>query len=35
VLEGEITLRHAGMEHPYRAGQAWTDSSGLSSANRS
>jgi quercetin dioxygenase-like cupin family protein len=27
VLEGEITLRHAGMEHPYRAGQAWTDSS--------
>jgi quercetin dioxygenase-like cupin family protein len=26
VLEGEITLRHAGMEHPYRAGQAWTDS---------
>src|SRR5262245_24894229 len=27
-LEGEITLRHAGMEHPYRAGQAWTDSSG-------
>src|SRR5262245_42567450 len=28
VLEGEITLRHAGMEHPYRVGQAWTDSSG-------
>jgi quercetin dioxygenase-like cupin family protein len=28
VLEGEITLRHPGMEHPYRAGQAWTDSSG-------
>jgi quercetin dioxygenase-like cupin family protein len=28
VLEGEITLRHAGMDHPYRAGQAWTDSSG-------
>jgi quercetin dioxygenase-like cupin family protein len=28
VLEGEITLRHAGMERPYRAGQAWTDSSG-------
>ncbi len=28
VLEGEITLRHAGMEHPHRAGQAWTDSSG-------
>jgi quercetin dioxygenase-like cupin family protein len=26
VLEGEITLRHVGMEHPYRAGQAWTDS---------
>jgi quercetin dioxygenase-like cupin family protein len=28
VLEGEITLRHAGMEHSHRAGQAWTDSSG-------
>jgi quercetin dioxygenase-like cupin family protein len=28
VLEGEITLRHAGMERPHRAGQAWTDSSG-------
>jgi quercetin dioxygenase-like cupin family protein len=28
VLEGEITLRHAGMEHRYRAGQAWTDSTG-------
>ena len=28
VLEGEITLRHGGMEHPHRAGQAWTDSSG-------
>jgi quercetin dioxygenase-like cupin family protein len=28
VLEGEITLRHAGMEQAYRAGQAWTDSSG-------
>src|SRR5437660_8783539 len=28
VLEGEITLRHAGMEHPHRAGQAWTDSTG-------
>ncbi len=28
VLEGEITLRHAGTEHPYRAGQAWTDSTG-------
>src|SRR5262249_743865 len=28
VLEGEIPLRHAGMEHPYRVGQAWTDSSG-------
>jgi quercetin dioxygenase-like cupin family protein len=26
VLEGEITLRHAGMERPHRAGQAWTDS---------
>jgi quercetin dioxygenase-like cupin family protein len=28
VLEGEITLRHAGMEKPYKAGQAWTDSTG-------
>src|SRR5215472_8038467 len=28
VLDGEITLRHAGMEHLHRAGQAWTDSSG-------
>lgn len=28
VLEGEITLRHAGTEHSYRAGQAWTDSTG-------
>jgi quercetin dioxygenase-like cupin family protein len=28
VLEGEITLRHAGMEQAYRAGRAWTDSSG-------
>jgi quercetin dioxygenase-like cupin family protein len=28
VLEGEITLRHTGMEWPHRAGQAWTDSSG-------
>jgi quercetin dioxygenase-like cupin family protein len=28
VLEGEITLRHAGMKLPHRAGQAWTDSSG-------
>jgi quercetin dioxygenase-like cupin family protein len=28
VLEGEITLRHPGMEHPHRAGQAWTDSAG-------
>src|SRR5260221_3866286 len=27
VLEGEITLRHAGKEHLYRAGWAWTDSS--------
>jgi len=26
VLEGEMTLRHAGMEQGYRAGQAWTDS---------
>ena len=28
VLEGEITLRHAGMERPHRPGQAWTDSTG-------
>jgi quercetin dioxygenase-like cupin family protein len=28
VLEGEITLRHAGMAMPHRAGQAWTDSTG-------
>ena len=28
VLEGEITLRHAGMEMPHRAGQGWTDSTG-------
>ena len=28
VLEGEITLRHAGLQRPYRAGQAWTDSTG-------
>jgi quercetin dioxygenase-like cupin family protein len=28
VLEGEITLRHAGMEQAHRAGQAWSDSSG-------
>jgi quercetin dioxygenase-like cupin family protein len=28
VLEGEITLRHAGMERPHKAGQAWTDSTG-------
>ena len=27
VLEGEITLRHAGREQVYRAGQAWADSS--------
>jgi quercetin dioxygenase-like cupin family protein len=27
VLEGEMTLRHAGMDQGYRAGQAWTDSS--------
>jgi quercetin dioxygenase-like cupin family protein len=26
VLEGEITLRHAGAEWLHRAGQAWTDS---------
>ena len=28
VLEGEITLRHGGMDRPYRAGQSWTDSAG-------
>src|SRR5262245_39651363 len=28
VLEGEITLRHADMDRPHRAGQAWTDSTG-------
>lgn len=28
VLEGEITLRHAGMERPHKAGQSWTDSTG-------
>jgi quercetin dioxygenase-like cupin family protein len=28
VLAGEITLRHAGMDRPHRAGQAWTDSTG-------
>jgi quercetin dioxygenase-like cupin family protein len=28
VLEGEITLRHGGMERPHTAGQAWTDSTG-------
>src|SRR5216683_1269252 len=28
VLEGEITLRHGGMDHPYQAGQSWTDSTG-------
>jgi quercetin dioxygenase-like cupin family protein len=26
VLEGEITLRHGGMDRPYKAGQSWTDS---------
>ena len=26
VLEGEITLRHPSMQHTYRAGEAWTDS---------
>ena len=28
VLEGEITLRHAGMERRYGAGQGWTESTG-------
>ena len=26
MLEGEITLRHGGMDRPYNAGQSWTDS---------
>src|SRR5712691_300348 len=26
VLEGEITLRHGGMDRRYKAGQSWTDS---------
>src|SRR5229473_4182091 len=26
VLEGELRLRHAGMDHPYQAAQSWTDS---------
>src|SRR5262245_8998657 len=26
VLDGEITLRHGGMDLPHRAGQSWTDS---------
>src|SRR5260370_29511606 len=29
VLEGEITLRHGGMDRPYKAGQSWTDSTSL------
>jgi quercetin dioxygenase-like cupin family protein len=32
VLEGEIMLRHAGMERPHSAGQAWTDSTGQAHA---
>jgi quercetin dioxygenase-like cupin family protein len=28
VVEGDITLRHAGMEQLHRAGQGWTDSTG-------
>ena len=28
VLEGEITLRHGGMDRPYKAGQSWTDGAG-------
>ena len=28
VLEGEITLRHGGMDQPHGAGQSWTDSTG-------
>jgi len=34
VLEGEITLRHAGMEWPHGAGQGWTDSAGQVHAAR-
>ena len=26
VLEGQITLRHGGIDRPYKAGQSWTDS---------
>jgi quercetin dioxygenase-like cupin family protein len=26
VLEGEITLRHGGMDRPHRAGESWSDS---------
>lgn len=26
VLEGQITLRHGGLDRPYKAGQSWTDS---------
>jgi quercetin dioxygenase-like cupin family protein len=29
VLEGEITLRQAGVDRVHRAGQAWTDSTGM------
>jgi len=25
VLEGEITLRHGGIDRPHKAGQSWTD----------
>src|SRR5712691_12538704 len=28
VLEGEITLRHGGLEQPHGAGLNWTDSTG-------
>jgi len=29
VLEGEITLRQAGVDRVHKAGQAWTDSTGI------
>jgi quercetin dioxygenase-like cupin family protein len=29
VLEGEVTLRQGAVDHAHRAGQAWTDSTGI------
>src|SRR5258708_6853983 len=34
VLEGEITLRHGGMDRPYKAGHSWTHSTSPSHAAR-